>query len=651
MSLTRSAMRFCCTKRVFHEHYVHRYDWAYHAYDQFINGLETSIQDAFKRKDQVTVVLYGHTQAGKTTVLLKLLGIKEEYYDSVSKTLRGGRPEGNSATATATVYTKSPFPTWSLTGSDNKEIKDLTDDGMLARLTEIRGKVNEGTYEKLEAIHVAIPECYFDPTPFDKVGFQIIDLPGTCCENENERRLVAKIANEYVPYADMVLIVNDAAKMTYLQSENMVSAALSTWYIQPERFHLILTKAFSISSVKEAFAQQKLSDAESIRRLLLKELQHTLKPNCPSEDVDYFLFPVDCGNSWQTLKKTEPAYFKQIEPIINAFFLQLTNDIVKSATKIGRVRMAGSAKSLAEKTKETRMKEYDKAESVLLDKIKKVNEDLGLIREKIKNNQSILTPIQKLRKELDSFEGEIGYPDMTGACVRSATAPYKSEHRLSNVMKYLEEERSRLATTINRYLTMRNELDSALNLHPMNEGDLGNCRRPLDNVDEDALGGGIIIMGDETYWTDSGYIKDCDSVSNASQASFNLLRAELSNYLAFCEGVLNQRLAELESNDAEYHAIRTKLECEKNDLETVFNRLIKEKERFLHDIDETIKLASRFYDFLDSEYRKYYEEQKKLLHECNNPFTRFYHLCFLKVIQQTRKDIVSPQNRTEGGLK
>ena len=288
-SQMRSRMQSCGSKQFFHRLFEQRYDWALQAYNEFTQKLERSIKDTLERKDQITVVLYGHTQAGKTTVLLRLLGIKDEYYDSVSTILRGGRPEGNSATATATVYTKSPFPTWSLAESDMGEVGNLSDRDMLALLTEIRGRVNDGTYEKVDAIHVAIPECFFHPTPFDKVGFQIIDLPGTCCENENERRLVARIANEYVPYADMVLIVNDATKMPYLQPENMVSATLSTWYIQPERFHLILTHSFSISSVKEAFAEQRLSDAESIRKHLMNELRHTLKPNCPSEDADHFL--------------------------------------------------------------------------------------------------------------------------------------------------------------------------------------------------------------------------------------------------------------------------------------------------------------------------------------------------------------------------
>lgn len=54
------------------------------------------------------VCIYGKSQVGKTTLILNMIGLKdEECKQKVSQVLRGGVEKGNSSTSTAIIYTQS----------------------------------------------------------------------------------------------------------------------------------------------------------------------------------------------------------------------------------------------------------------------------------------------------------------------------------------------------------------------------------------------------------------------------------------------------------------------------------------------------------------------------------------------------------------
>ena len=68
---------------------------------------------------EVRVVLYGPTQVGKTTLILRLLGLSDETTKEAQRVLRGGRGHGKSATASVTRYRLTHHDAWSWScGSD-----------------------------------------------------------------------------------------------------------------------------------------------------------------------------------------------------------------------------------------------------------------------------------------------------------------------------------------------------------------------------------------------------------------------------------------------------------------------------------------------------------------------------------------------------
>ena len=78
------------------ERHRQRHDWALQAFDRFVHELAPEVSDQVRRTDQVTVVVYGATQVGKTTLILDLLGLASNTRDEVARVLRGGQAVGKS---------------------------------------------------------------------------------------------------------------------------------------------------------------------------------------------------------------------------------------------------------------------------------------------------------------------------------------------------------------------------------------------------------------------------------------------------------------------------------------------------------------------------------------------------------------------------
>jgi len=92
--------------------------WAFHAYERLLETLSEDVQKKFglleEEQQEAYIVVFGKTQVGKTTLLLELMGIEGEQLSKISKLLRGGRANGQSATATVMEYCRSMDNRWGL---------------------------------------------------------------------------------------------------------------------------------------------------------------------------------------------------------------------------------------------------------------------------------------------------------------------------------------------------------------------------------------------------------------------------------------------------------------------------------------------------------------------------------------------------------
>jgi hypothetical protein len=66
------------------------YAWAFEAYDRFVETLSPEVrQHLGERREDSYMVVFGRTQVGKTTLILKLLGLPAQAVRAVSTVLRG----------------------------------------------------------------------------------------------------------------------------------------------------------------------------------------------------------------------------------------------------------------------------------------------------------------------------------------------------------------------------------------------------------------------------------------------------------------------------------------------------------------------------------------------------------------------------------
>ena len=92
--------------------YQRRFDWAKTAHSKFMQKFDPNLYHTEDIKDQVYIIVYGASQVGKTSLILELIGVIPEYYNTVQKVLRGDRSFGRSATSTVVRYYTSSDKYW-----------------------------------------------------------------------------------------------------------------------------------------------------------------------------------------------------------------------------------------------------------------------------------------------------------------------------------------------------------------------------------------------------------------------------------------------------------------------------------------------------------------------------------------------------------
>ncbi|XEG74745.1 dynamin family protein [Pseudomonas sp. abacavir_1] len=316
------------------ERYRQRHDWALQAFDRFVHELAPEISDQVQRSDQVTVVVYGATQVGKTTLILDLLGLASSTHDEVARVLRGGQAGGKSATAVPLRYGRSPDDTWHIGDIGQLDAVQAT-----RELAEIRRQVEQGVHQDTTLTDIRIPRRLFpsDAENALEVDVKLIDLPGLDSHNGNERHLVEQLARRYVTVADLVLLVTQANSLGFLQPENLQMEELAQWASQPVRYRLVVTSAFSLSSVRKNFEQVPI-DVQAVRQAMIREIA-TLEMHVPQSFVDN-LYVLELGDSARELANEESNYYPRIAPVISEFRRRLIADIKSSSGPFSRLYAA-----------------------------------------------------------------------------------------------------------------------------------------------------------------------------------------------------------------------------------------------------------------------------------------------------------------------
>ncbi|KTG21223.1 hypothetical protein AUR67_07750 [Pseudoalteromonas sp. XI10] len=378
-------------------------DWVFNAYEKMIKGLSLELQEKLSIKDKQPepfVVLYGKTQVGKTTLLLDLLGVKHSKIGYVSHVLRGGRAAGQSATATAMEYCISEAEHWSLTINHKKTFYE-NESGMILALSKVRDEMEREAIIFNSHCVVGIPKHFFSDSDHNKVNIRILDLPGDNPANESEEKHVNKVAETYLPFADLILLVGRGDDLSFLKPEVLTLPGLDDWQVIPDRFRIVTTFSYTAHSIREQIRINDKFSINQIRARLIEQIERfgSLSRHAKKDDL---FFPLEFGTSWKNIEKHDINLYRKINPIIKSLRDELILQIRESVTPSSRLRNLFNNQFRLEAVYDLKFKNLNEAVFNLEEKLNDVNKDIKSYKDIIKRYYVKLDRLKLLISECDN---------------------------------------------------------------------------------------------------------------------------------------------------------------------------------------------------------------------------------------------------------
>lgn len=334
------------------EYSQRRLEWAQQAYAEFLTSIAPELAVQYRdHREEATVAVFGKTQVGKTTLILHLMEVTSEFVPLVSQVLRGGRAKGRSATPTAMMYSRSLDSRWHLT-VEGETTSCESGTSMEDALNQLRAKMEAGQLSVTRPVQVHLPTEVFASPANTNLAVNIIDLPGDSPANATEQAHVSQVASQYIPNADLVLLVGKADDLGFLDPEKLVLPVLGDWRYSPSRFRLITTFTMQSASFREWLTRQQVLDSSAIRHRLLAQLQTFDDIELPLDARQPSLyFPLEFGESWEVLKTTAPQVHAIAQPVMSTLLHDLKRDIQQAASPHMRLWRATQVHIVANRVK------------------------------------------------------------------------------------------------------------------------------------------------------------------------------------------------------------------------------------------------------------------------------------------------------------
>lgn len=300
--------------------------------------------------DKPYITVMGPTQGGKTTLILRLMGLDGSNFQTVYYAIRADRPEGSKSTPCPTVYKVS--------NDDNYEIrlkhKDVdpdvdntvyTDSTVCKKLKELYD--NQSLFSCSSVLHISIPRKYVKIE--EGIEPVMIDLPGFDGYGDTPEA-VNGMYEEWVTKANCVFLVVYAEHMYKLneleeQCHNEFPKVVQSWKAIKDRFKIVLT-AYTKNQTEQKHWESEsheLSFATLNQRIIdtLKDPNKGIR-DCPewlwNNDSSYSVFAFDYGESWFQLESTNKVLTKKMKPILDHHFKKLKEAIRNSTNEVTSLR-------------------------------------------------------------------------------------------------------------------------------------------------------------------------------------------------------------------------------------------------------------------------------------------------------------------------
>lgn len=359
------------------ELYQQRDQWAITAYEKFINQVDDALKVDLTRSDQITIVVYGSTQVGKTSLILKILGIDDVHMAEVSKLLRGGREIGKSATIMPIRYRKSEDNQWHIYDIRGKDTAVSTVEEYFKNL---RKSVENGQTKTTNIVDVYIPQHYFSHQSEGVLDIRILDLPGIQARNKNEQDHVQQLSTKYVANADLILLVGRSDDLAFINPRRLILDQFKYWTSQPSRFRVILTRAFSPATVIDHIKNnQDTFNLDTFKDRIFKQLKTHDFP--VPQECRNIIFPLEFGDSLENIQEKHHEYFELIDAVNQHSFKLLHESICKAANPYSRFKNGFDVQRLAK---------------IRIEEEKKVfNEDDEKLSQELRDMRTIISKFQQ----------------------------------------------------------------------------------------------------------------------------------------------------------------------------------------------------------------------------------------------------------------
>ena len=578
-------------ENLWRDQWAGRQDWAFRAYDAFRDGLSEHTRSCLTAgSTEASVVLFGRTQVGKTTLLLRLLGVSEQAAARVSTLLRGGRGAGQSATSTAMRYRRSDDDLWRI---DSHGENGLDDDGLCQALATLRAQVEAGNGD-VGVVTVSIPAKYFTPRKEGQT-VRILDLPGDNPANQAEARHVTAVATEYVPKADLVLIVGRADDLSFLNPRAFTLPGIRDWRYTPERFRIITTYSFSPRSLVKWIMGQAEPSPDLLRERLLQQIATHGIELAPEAKRPRLYFPLEFGQSWADVRRKEPALYDKAHPAIERLMEDLEAAIIDAAHPLSRLKHARAAHVLVERIRNEEYRILEDENKILSKKLQESVNSVVNAEEKVEREKIALEALSSFSF---SKEGKKLIQDQAYKSI----SQIKIEKPTTNTNSFLEEIRIFCDKIAGKSMEFYPE-KIPLNLKNPLGGGVGEIRKIADDQFSD------ILSTIDGYFINEYFPSISDDYERdwgTLQLSMSDAWKNVSNFVAKKWGVVltdysRQVASRREQAEASWHSLRSALTClerQKEDSEAKLQCHKDKMGKFLREMEEDAQRGREFHKIM-----------------------------------------------------
>lgn len=610
------------------ELYQQRDQWAIIAYEKFINQVDDALKADLTRSDQITIVVYGSTQVGKTSLILKILGVNDAHMSEVSTLLRGGREIGKSATIMPIRYRKSTDNQWHI---HDIQGRDTTVSTVEEYFKNLRASVEKGQINTTNIVDVYIPQYYFAYQSEGMLDIRILDLPGIQAKNENEQIHVQQISTKYAANADLILLVGRSDDLAFINPSRLILDQFKYWTSQTSRFRVILTRAFSPATVIDYIKKnQDTFNLDTFKDRIFQQLKTHDFP-VPQECQD-IIFPLEFGDSLANIQEKHPEYFELIDNVNQQSFKLLHEGICKAANPYARFKNGFDVQRLAKiriNEEKERFKENDEKFSqelrdlrTIISKFEQEIEDVAQQRVDCQSNDEYFRMIQE-EYSLDWFQ--IQYEDLANKCY---TIPYDTAvSSLKEIAKvYTRYPKLRWFELVEYFDKNEEDLNFSFGLPP--ELDVETFK-----VYDEKLNG----YRTDFYWSESNFQKDYQMLKTAlikegkkfSQEAWmrltkytNQQRAQLKNKYESLDNRLKQILYGLKKKQDELF----KLQQQKNDLKICH-------QSFIARMATAEQHGKSFEEVMKISFEQTCLQSKNAFFNEQDPIKKFYRLWYSMLLE------------------